>query len=150
VIEDLDRLRHLGRRVVVAMSVTTDDEQVRRAFEPTWPRIRNRVDALAELHAAGIRTQASLSPILPCDPDALADLIEAHCDWIVAQAFKVGSTGARTWKPALESIRKRDWDAWLRGGPAVEWALGRLREGFGTKYHEGQEGFGLRWYTAGD
>lgn len=145
VTDDLELLRRLGRRVVVAISVTTDDDEVRKAFEPACPPIRRRVDSLAALHAAGVRTQASLSPLLPCNPDALADLVGPHCDWVVVQPFKRGGAGARTRKTALEIIDRAGWQAWLAGGPAVQRAMNRLRERLGPRYHEGQDGFSLRW-----
>jgi DNA repair photolyase len=145
VLDDLDLLRRLGRRVVVALSVTTDREDVRRVFEPKCPPIRHRVAALAALHHAGIRTQASLSPLLPSNVDALADLVEPHCDWIVVQALKQGRHGARTPRHAQELVASGGWQGWLPGGDEVRRAMARLRDRFGDRYHEGQAGFGLRW-----
>ena len=91
VTNDLDLLRRLGEHVVVAMSITTDREDVRKIFERKCAPIQERVNALAALHEAGIRTQASLAPLLPCNPDALAELVDAHCEWIVVQALKRGA-----------------------------------------------------------
>jgi DNA repair photolyase len=141
VIEDLDLLERLGPRVVVAMSVTTDREDVRRIFEPRCASIRLRVEALATLHRAGIRTQGSLAPLLPCDPDALAALVDPHCDWVVAQAFQTCGPGARTWSPALRLVEAHGWQGWLEGGADVGQAMARLREIFGPRYHEGRDGF---------
>lgn len=144
VVRDPDLLTRLSTRVVVAMSVITDREDVRHLFEPRCPPLMHRVQALTTLHVAGVRTQASLAPLLPCDPDVLADLVGPCSDWVVAQALKMG-TGARTWAPALQVVSDRGWEGWLQGGAEVLRAMSRLRERFGSHYHEAQEGFGLRW-----
>jgi DNA repair photolyase len=150
VTRDLDLLTRLGEHVVVAVSITTDREDVRRLFEPRCAPLPRRVDALAQLHAHGIRTQASLAPLLPCDPLALAQLVDPHCDWVVVQALKMASPGARTWTPALEILRQRGWEGWLQGGQAVEHAMQQLGAYFGARYHEAQEGFGLQWARRAD
>ena len=127
------------------MSITTDREDVRKIFERKCAPIRERVNALAALHEAGIRTQASLAPLLPCNPDTLAELVDAHCEWVVVQALKRGGVGARTWAPALDLVKHYGWEGWLQGRTDVERAMQQLRERFGPKYHEAQEGFSLGW-----
>ena len=57
---------------LVSITVTTDDERVRRLLEPNAPGIALRIDALAALRAAGVPTQAAVSPLLPCDAERLA------------------------------------------------------------------------------
>jgi hypothetical protein len=64
VLRDLDLLKS-SSEVQVTMSITTADDSVRRIFEPKAPPIRGRVDALGKLHAAGVRTQAMIAPMLP-------------------------------------------------------------------------------------
>lgn len=49
----------------VGFTITTADEKMRRLFEPGAPPIRERLDALAALHAEGIRTFVMIAPILP-------------------------------------------------------------------------------------
>ena len=43
---------------VASVTVTTDDESVRRRFEPNSPSLARRIEALGRLRAAGVRTQA--------------------------------------------------------------------------------------------
>ena len=69
---DLDMLvepRH-GARVSVNFSIGTLDQRVWRATEPGAPNPRRRIDAMARLSAAGIRTGALMAPILPGLSDA--------------------------------------------------------------------------------
>jgi len=49
----------------VGFTITTADEKIRRLFEPGAPPVKARIEALAELHSAGIRTFAMIVPILP-------------------------------------------------------------------------------------
>ncbi len=55
------------------MTVTTDDEDVRKAFEGLCPGNKARLKAIAEVHAAGILSVITMTPLLPVrDPYALA------------------------------------------------------------------------------
>src|SRR5207245_739664 len=53
VARDLDLLRQF-RAVRVNMSIPTDSEQVRQAFEPKAPPLAKRWQALADIRAAGV------------------------------------------------------------------------------------------------
>jgi DNA repair photolyase len=145
VLDDIELIERLREHVVVAISVTTHDERMRVLFERSCPPIARRVEALATLHAAGVRTQASVAPLLPSDPDRLARLLGPHVDWVSVQPFHARGPGARTWAPALAIIRERGWEGWLESGPDAHRAMARLRELFGLRYHEGRDGFGLPW-----
>lgn len=72
---DIDVLTSLGHRVVASITVETNRDEVRRAVTPTTPSVERRLKTLERLSAAGIETQAAISPILPCDPIEFADLI---------------------------------------------------------------------------
>jgi DNA repair photolyase len=140
---DLDLLARLGDRVVVAVSIPTNRDAVRKIFEPRCPPIEARARALRQLHAQGIRTQASIAPLLPCDPVALGDLVDGQCDWVVAQALKLGGSGARTFGLALELLKEHGYEEWLQGGTAAHQALAALRARFAPRYGEGRDGFSL-------
>jgi DNA repair photolyase len=62
--------------VSVNFSIATLDERVWRATEPGAPNPRRRVDAIARLASAGIRTGALMMPILPGMSDSAAQLRE--------------------------------------------------------------------------
>lgn len=61
---DIDILRRLGD-VEAACTITTLDEGLRRRFEPRAAPSAARLEALAALGAAGIRTWAFCGPLLP-------------------------------------------------------------------------------------
>ena len=68
VVRDVDILREIvanGGRVQVNLTVTTDDEDVRRAFEPTCPSNARRLGAARALVGHGIATCVTMTPLLP-------------------------------------------------------------------------------------
>jgi DNA repair photolyase len=76
VTRDLDILLAASERAQVSVnfSIATLDERVWRATEPGSPHPRRRIEAMAKLSAAGIRTGALMMPILPGMSDGPAQL----------------------------------------------------------------------------
>lgn len=74
VVDDLDLLKRF-QRAAVGISIPTDDDAVRRAFEPGGDPIEERLAALAACHRAGILTVAVVQPVLPMNPERLAGLL---------------------------------------------------------------------------
>jgi len=64
VLRDLDLLRRL-KDVEVGFTVTTLDDEVRRVFEPRSSPVPARLEALAKLAEAGVKTWAFCGPLLP-------------------------------------------------------------------------------------
>jgi DNA repair photolyase len=82
VTRDLDVLLRAAEHanVSVNFSLGTLDQRVWRATEPGSPDPRRRVDAMAMLSAAGIRTGALVAPVLPGmsdRPEQLREVIDA-------------------------------------------------------------------------
>jgi DNA repair photolyase len=64
------------KNVRVNMSITTDDDAVRRRYEPGCASIERRLEAVSKLKAAGIRVAVSICPMLPMrDPAAFGRLL---------------------------------------------------------------------------
>ena len=63
----------------VGFSITTADEKVRRIFEPHAPPTAERIEALAQLHAEGIRTFVMVAPMLP-GAEGLVALLKGSVD----------------------------------------------------------------------
>ena len=67
VVRDCDLFRAIdknGGRAQVNMTVTTDDEDVRRAFEPSCPSNTVRLQAIAEIQDAGVDACITMTPLL--------------------------------------------------------------------------------------
>jgi len=110
--------------VVASVTVATDDERVRRALEPNAPGTGLRLEALRRLRAAGVRTQAAVAPLLPCDPERLARLLEPIVDRVVIDDFFRGDgAGGRRSRVALERLRGLGYERWTEPGyadPTIE------------------------------
>jgi DNA repair photolyase len=81
VLRDIDIIQD-AREFEVGFSVTTADERIRELFEPHAPPITDRIQALGELHKAGIRTYAMIAPVLP-GAEGLAELLRGNVDYIL-------------------------------------------------------------------
>jgi DNA repair photolyase len=104
---------------LVSISITTDDERVRRLLEPNAPGIGLRIDALAKLRAAGVPTRAAISPLLPCDVERLARRLEPVADRVIVDDFfrGDGAGGSRS-RVALARLRAAGFEAWAEPGYA--------------------------------
>src|SRR5271157_705171 len=132
VVRDADLLARIPR-LWASMTVCTDDESIRRALEPNAPSTKRRLEALGRLRAAGIRTQAAVAPLLPCDPARLAELLDPVADRVVVDDFFRGDgAGGRRSRAALARLRAMGFSRWAEPGYAEE-ATGVLRRLLGTK-----------------
>ena len=75
VLRDLDLIREFGDKIVVTLTITTADEEVRRIFEPNAPSIKARLNALKQLSEAGVNTRVMIAPVLP-GAEKLIDAID--------------------------------------------------------------------------
>jgi len=118
VVRDLDLFKQMAPgRVAVCMSITTDDEAVRRVFEPTCAPLEARLKAIRTIREAGIPTQASIAPLLPCNAERLAALLAPAVDWVVVSSFRDdGGFGAKTRTWAAELYRQHGYGDYLRDG----------------------------------
>ena len=92
VVRDCDLFRRIednGGRAQVNMTVTTDDEDVRRALEPFCPSNPRRLAAVKEAQDAGIATRITMTPLLLVNNnDGFADeLIDTGVKKFLAQPF---------------------------------------------------------------
>ncbi len=137
VTRDLDLLSRFDR-VRVHLSIPTDSEAVRRAFEPKAPPLERRWQALAEVKAAGVPTGVCVTPLLPLeDPGAFVERLAAFDpDVLVVQDFhdSGGGFGADTGAEARRLLAEGRWQTGLY--PALVRQLANRR-----KVYEGEAGF---------
>jgi len=138
VTRDLDLFAQF-ESVRVNMTVTTDSEDVRRAFEPHCSTNAKRLDAIALVQEAGIDCAITMTPLLPLeDPVAFADrLVATGVRRFVVQPFHAerGRFVAGTRDQALALVREMDWTP-ARYQAAIETLRHRL-----PTLAEGREGF---------
>lgn len=80
VLRDLDLIKKL-KDVEVGYTISTANEEIKNLFEPRAPCIEARINALAKLKSAGIKTYAMLAPILP-GVEGLVQKIKGKVDYV--------------------------------------------------------------------
>lgn len=100
--------------VRVNMTVTTDSDEVQRAFEPHCATNRKRLEAISAVRAAGIPCSITMTPLLPVvDAERFAgELLATGVEHFVVQPFHAdrGKFVAGTREAALREIAVRQWD----------------------------------------
>ena len=126
------------RAVRINMSIPTDSEEVRQAFEPKAPPLERRWQAIADARAAGVPVGICVTPMLPLrDPDAFVKrLVDFNPDGLVTQDFhdSGGGFGADTGEKARTLLARSPWSADAYRRCVEEIATQR-------KVYEGEEGF---------
>jgi DNA repair photolyase len=82
VLRDIDRIKEF-EQIEVGLTITTDDDEVRKIFEPNVPSIAARLDTLKRLFDQGVRTYVFIGPILPMNPERLAKQIRPYAHRIL-------------------------------------------------------------------
>lgn len=102
-----------GGRVQVNMTVTTDDDAIRKTYEPRCPSIQARLKAVAQLNDAGVQTCITMTPLLPlANAEAFAQtLLRTGTERFIIQSFHLPDQGAsrmiaRTDARALDSTAR--------------------------------------------
>jgi len=150
ILRDLDKLIELARctSLRVSFSVTTNREEIRRLYEPHCATIHERIETVRRLREAGIQTFATLAPLLPCDPEELAELaLDATCSDIIADPLHIRASkprGATTREAAFAISRRYEFSAWLEPEFQAE-VISRIDRAVtkaGRRFATGVEGFG--------
>jgi DNA repair photolyase len=108
VLRDLDLIAKF-RDIDVGLTITTDEDRVRKAFEPKAPPIEARVRALRELSEKGVRTFVFIGPVLPMNPKALARKLRGHVSYIFVDRMNYASKTRGIY-------RKLGLEKWLEPG----------------------------------
>jgi DNA repair photolyase len=150
ILRDLDQLIELSRctSLRVSFSVTTNREEIRKLYEPHCATIVERIKTVCRLREAGIKTFATLAPLLPCDPEELAAMaLDATCSDIIADPLHIRVSkphGATTREAAFAISRQHEFSAWLEPEFQAEVIarIGRTVTRAGRRFASGTEGFG--------
>lgn len=100
--------------IQVNMTITTDSEEVRKAFEPYCPSNKLRLKAITDVTDAGIPTCITMTPLLPIN-DAVEfanRMLETGVKKFVVQPFhpEKGKFIASTREIAFEQISRMGWN----------------------------------------
>ena len=114
VVNDCDlfcRIEDNGGRVQVNMTATTDDEDIRRTFEPSCPSNPVRLRAITDVQAAGIQSCITMTPLLlVSSPETFAsNLCDTGVQNFIVQPFhfQKGKFVANTRDQAFDLMAKK-------------------------------------------
>jgi len=151
-------------KVQVNMTITTNDEAVRRACEPTCPSYRQRLNAIVSIDqkvrdTEGYTTCITMTPLLPtADPEGFAkDLVVSGIQRFIIQPthtgrINLGRFRAATRNEIVESLSQY-WqcdsaevrDRYRQNFDATRAVILPALESNGALVGFGQPGFGLPW-----
>ena len=77
VLRDMDLFKEF-EDIEIGITITTDDEKIRKLFEPKAPPIGARINTLKRLYENGIKTYTFIGPLLPMDPEKLVEKIRSY------------------------------------------------------------------------
>ncbi len=149
IVRDILLLQRLAAvtTVGVSFSLTTNREDVRRLYEPHCATFEERLNTIRELGSAGIRTYATLAPLLPADVEVLAGAaIEATSRDLVGDPLHVRAVkrhGATTRDAAHRIAEKHGHLAWFEPEfqAGVVSTIQRIAESANRRFAVGPEGF---------
>lgn len=124
VLRDMDIITQF-RNIDIGITITTDNERMRKVFEPNAPPITARMKALKTLHDNGIRTYVFIGPVLPMDPDILVKHISPYTDRVLIDRMNY------TYKTSAV-YRQMNLSRWLDKG-FIDKIIQRLKKGFSGK-----------------
>jgi len=149
IVRDLKKLTELSQRtdLRVSFSITTDRDDVRRLYEPHCATLEERITAIRVLRENGIRTFATLAPLLPCDPEHLAQVaLENTTEDVIGDPFHVRAVkphGATTREAAYRISDVHGFLPWLdpEFQAQVLERMHRVVTNAGRRFASGTEGF---------
>lgn len=137
VMRDFDLLKQL-QAVRINISIPTDSERVRLAFEPKAPPLEKRWEALSAARSAELPVGICVTPMLPlAKPQAFVErLCTFNPDVLVTQDFhdSHGGFGADTGAKARELLAGMSW-----GADDYQACVEQLRQR--REVYEGEAGF---------
>jgi DNA repair photolyase len=158
IVRDIDVFKQIAARSELSLNITitTLRSRLARLLEPRAPRPDLRLDAVKQLHAAGLRVGVSASPLIPGITDQEGDLEavaaaakEAGAEWFFSGVLFLMPSSAKQFLPFVrEKFPKlaRQYEQWYsRSGYAPEEyrrkiservARIRLKHGFHTRPFE--------------
>lgn len=99
--------------IQVNMTITTDSEDVRKAFEPLCPSNKVRLKAIKEINDAGVNSCITMTPLLPVkDAHQFAnDLVQTGIKKFIIQPFHAdkGKFVASTREDAMKIVKELEW-----------------------------------------
>jgi DNA repair photolyase len=91
VVRDLDLLVGF-EDAEVGFTITTDNEEIAKLFEPKASSVEDRIEALGEIKSRCVKTFAFIGPILPGNPKKLVNKLAGKVDRVYVDRMNYMST----------------------------------------------------------
>jgi len=78
---DIDLFKQF-KEIEVGITITTDEERIRKIFEPKAPPVDARIRTIKKLCEARIRTYVFIGPLLPLIPEVLCEKLAEYVDYV--------------------------------------------------------------------
>jgi len=112
--------------IEVGITITTNDERMRKIFEPKAPPIEARIKTIKKLHKARIRTYVFIGPLLPMNPEIVCEKLADYVDYVFIDRMN--------YVTKTRSLYKRSrLDEWLNR-EFLDDIVERLKKGFKGKH----------------
>jgi DNA repair photolyase len=125
VLRDIDIISKL-KDIEVGITITTDNDGIRKIFEPDAPPVSERINTLRRLHREGIKTYVFIGPTLPMNPERLAEKISPYADSVLID--RMNYPGKVKWL-----YKKHHLDAWIEDEGLIDRVFSALKRGFRDK-----------------
>ncbi len=140
VLDMIDVLKEMKTHVVVGVTITSDRDDVLKAFEPNAPPLEKRIQMLRILKDEGLHTEAVVAPLLPQDPARLAALLDPEVDRVVIKTVLDDGKNGKNLRPgAVKLLEDHGWSFALKEDfhasalDAYRGILGESRVGVGKE-----------------
>lgn len=90
-LRDLDLFQQF-EDIEVGFTITTNDEKMAKLFEPHASTVKQRLAAMEKIYSKGIKTFAFIGPIIPGNPETLAQSLEGKTDNVLIDRMNYMST----------------------------------------------------------
>jgi DNA repair photolyase len=97
VLRDIDLIKKF-KEIEVGITITTDDDAIKRIFETHAPPVEARIQALKTLYENGIKTYAFIGPLLPMNPKALSEKIGPYVYYVLIDRMNYVSKTMRIYR----------------------------------------------------
>lgn len=97
VVRDLDLLEGF-EDAEAGFTITTDNEEVAKLFEPKASSVEERIRALGEIKSRGVKTFAFIGPILPGSPKRLVQRLAGKVNRVYVDRMNYMSTISRFYR----------------------------------------------------
>jgi DNA repair photolyase len=106
---DFPLLRQLATRCVLWISLTVETDMKRLAgFPPHTSSPAARLSTLRSFRAAGMQTQATISPLLPlAHPEAFAHELDVACTRVILDHYLLGDGSTQGWRTKRPTFIQR-------------------------------------------